>query len=127
MSAQLDLAARSQNPVPGQTTRRAQRPRHQSRSAWISGGFGDRSVGGNVSTGHLLNGGNDTIAHLDFPSGATCYFAQLVIATCDALTVEAHSPRRSISVEKVCIRGPKGVGVRFYKFLQERSYEKQAI
>jgi hypothetical protein len=54
-------------------------------------------------------------------------FAQPVIAACDALTVEAHSPAGSISAQKVCIRGPKGVGVRFYKFLQERSNERQAI
>ena len=74
MSAQLDLTPRSQNPVPGETTRRAQGAGYQPRSAWISGGLGDRSVGGNVSAGHSLNGGDDTIAHLDFPSGATWSF-----------------------------------------------------
>jgi hypothetical protein len=88
VSAQLDLATRAENPVPGQTARSTQGPRYQPRSARMSGCFCDRSIRGNVSAGHFLDRSDDTITHLDFSVLRNLViFAQPVIATCDALTV----------------------------------------
>jgi hypothetical protein len=77
LPAQLDFSARAQNPVPGKSRRLMQCAHHLSRSARKSGGFGDGSVSGHLSTWHLAYGGDDPFVHSSFLGHAVpvCYTA----------------------------------------------------
>jgi hypothetical protein len=71
VTAQFDLSARADDPVPGKTGGRVERPGHLAGSTRVAGCLGDRAVGGYVTVRHFADGSNDAFAHLNFRAALT--------------------------------------------------------